>query len=94
LWCRYLPAPDIVPPRIAFAIGRSVGSAVARNRLRRRLRAALESLAGSPPFADGLLLVGTRPTALERTFAELREELSLMLSSFATTPVEPREAVR
>jgi ribonuclease P protein component len=90
LWCRYLPAPDVVPPRAAFAIGRSIGSAVARNRLRRRLRAALESLVGSPPLVDGLLLVGARPAALERTFAELREELSLMLNSAA----EPRELVR
>src|SRR5882724_3020742 len=29
------------PPRVAFAVGRSVGPAVARNRVRRRLREAL-----------------------------------------------------
>ena len=29
------------PPRVAFAIGRSVGGAVVRNRIRRRLRSAM-----------------------------------------------------
>jgi ribonuclease P protein component len=91
LWCRYLPEPDVVPPRVAFAIGRAVGSAVARNRVRRRLRAALESFAGSPLLPCGLLLVGARPTASERTFAELRTELTVMLGSGATSA---REAVR
>ena len=94
MWCRYVPEPDVVPPCVAFAIGRAVGSAVARNRVRRRLRAALELLAGPPLLANGLLLVGARPGAPERTFAELREELSMMLSSFGTVVVEPQEAVR
>src|SRR5262249_61115042 len=30
------------PPRVAFAVGRRAGSAVARNRVRRRLRAAID----------------------------------------------------
>jgi ribonuclease P protein component len=29
------------PPRVAYAVGRAVGGAVARNRARRRLRAAV-----------------------------------------------------
>lgn len=29
------------PPRVAYAVGRAAGNAVARNRLRRRLRAAV-----------------------------------------------------
>jgi ribonuclease P protein component len=94
LWCRYVPEPDVVPPCVAFAVGRGVGSAVARNRVRRRLRAALESLAGSPLLTHGLLLVGARPGAPERTFAELRQELSMMLGSFGTVVVRPREAGR
>src|SRR4029077_5956550 len=32
--------PDSEPPRVAYAIGRGVGTAVVRNRVRRRLRAA------------------------------------------------------
>lgn len=40
------PAPDelAAPPRVAFAIGRSVGGAVVRNRIRRRLRSAMGEL--------------------------------------------------
>ena len=33
-------APRSEPPRVAYAIGRGVGGAVVRNRVRRRLRAA------------------------------------------------------
>jgi ribonuclease P protein component len=41
---RVLCAPDDDPPRVAYAIGRAVGPAVARNRVRRRLRAAMQEL--------------------------------------------------
>ncbi len=42
------------PPRFAFAIPRSVGNAVVRNRIRRRIRAILADLAGSdPPRLEG-----------------------------------------
>jgi ribonuclease P protein component len=53
---------------VAFAIGRALGPAVARNRLRRRLRAILATI-GPPP---GIYLIGARPGAHELTFAELR----------------------
>lgn len=36
------------PPRVAFAVGRPVGSAVARNRLRRRLRAIVADVGPQP----------------------------------------------
>jgi ribonuclease P protein component len=39
LWMTVIADPAAVPPRVAFAIGRSVGNAPQRNRLRRRLRA-------------------------------------------------------
>ena len=38
---RYLPGPDAGPARVAVATTRATGSAVARNRVRRRLRAAV-----------------------------------------------------
>ena len=41
LWCRYLNDPAVTPVRVGFAVGRSYGRAVERNRLRRRLRAIL-----------------------------------------------------
>jgi ribonuclease P protein component len=81
LWCRYLPDLDAVPPRLAFSIGRSVGPAVARNRLRRRLRAAIQSAVAGGQLRDGWVLVGGRPAALERTFGDLCDEVTRMLSS-------------
>ena len=51
LWCRYLDDPDVVPPRVAFAIGRAVGGASIRNRLRRRLRELVRPPSrGEPPL--------------------------------------------
>ena len=48
------PEGDPTPPRAAFSVGRAAGSAVRRNRVRRRLRAALREL-----LAEGRLPAGT-----------------------------------
>lgn len=72
LWCVFRPSGDDTPetpPRIAFAIGRSVGNAVERNRLRRRLREILRSL----PLPVGDYLIGAHPSAASRSFVELRD---------------------
>ncbi len=63
--------PGDPPPRVAFAVSRKVGSAVVRNRVRRRLRALLadESLAG------GDYLVLAAPGAGALAHAELRTQL-------------------
>lgn len=58
-------------PRVAFAIGRRVGSAVARNRLRRRLRAALAEL----ELAPGSYLVSAGSEAVHLSPTELRSTL-------------------
>lgn len=54
--------PTLDGPRVAFAIGRSAGTAVQRNRARRRLREVIgRHVAGMAP---GLYLWGlTRPAA-------------------------------
>ena len=59
-------------PCVAFAIGRAVGPAVVRNRIRRRLRAALTELAPAP----GTYLVSVEPAAARRSYAELRDDLA------------------
>ena len=47
---RLVKRPDpATPPRFAFAIPRSVGNAVERNRIRRRIRAILADLTASDP---------------------------------------------
>jgi len=65
----WLPDADAgTPPRVAFAVGRRVGSAVTRNRVRRQLRAATAEIArGLPP---GAYLVAYRGTG-DATFADL-----------------------
>ena len=66
----WLPEPDAeAPPRVAFAVGRRVGPAVARNRLRRQLRALTADLA--PELASGAYLVAYRG-APGATSVELR----------------------
>jgi ribonuclease P protein component len=75
LWCSFVLDPDLVPPQVAFAIGRAVGSAVSRNRLRRRLRAVLAN-SDVPP---GLYLIGARVPACEHTFADLEHSVAELL---------------
>jgi ribonuclease P protein component len=67
LWCTYLPQPGTTGPSVAFAIGRNVGPAVVRNRLRRRLR----SIVRARDLPGGFWLIGTRPGSAELTFDEL-----------------------
>jgi ribonuclease P protein component len=53
------PAPGAVsPPRAAFAIGRHAGGAALRNRIRRRLRAALRELLAAGRLPAGTYLLG------------------------------------
>ena len=87
----YLPPPDLPgapvdPPRVAFAITRRFGPAVERNRIRRRLRAAIAELSGrSPsPVASGAYLLTVRPEALTRTFAQLTQDLEHAFDKLST----------
>ncbi len=62
-----------LPPRVAFAVGRRVGSAVLRNRLRRRLREILRRLSSANPdsFPSGDYLVRVSPAAASLSWSEL-----------------------
>jgi len=75
LWCSFVLDSDLVPPQVAFAIGRAVGSAVSRNRLRRRLRAVL----ANSDVPAGLYLIGARVPACEQTFAEVEQSVAELL---------------
>lgn len=85
LWVVFLPEdrPELAetPPRVAFALGRKVGTAVERNRLRRRLRSIMAGLAGRPsdPLRAGAYLIGARPgvTGLSYQEVELHVERAL-----------------
>lgn len=68
--------------RVAYAIGRKVGSAVVRNRLRRRLRAAVRDLDRSRGgLATGAYLISLRPEAAQRTYGELHRDLDDAMSA-------------
>ena len=62
--------------RVAYAIPRTVGTAVVRNRLRRRLRAMIAELHREGRLTPGLHLVGARPGAVDLPAAELRRHLA------------------
>ncbi len=61
------------PVRVAFAIGRRAGSAVVRNRLRRRLRMLMREAA--PQLSPGAYLIGASASATLLSYEELRDSL-------------------
>lgn len=85
LWCSFVPDPELSPPQVAFAIGRAVGTAVRRNRLRRRLRVLLDE-AALPP---GLYLIGARPPAGELAFDAVRSEVVTLARRVAERSPRP-----
>ena len=64
--------PGVADPasrRVAYAIGRTCGNAVRRNRMRRRFRAAVRQVAGD--LSPGSYLVRPEPSAAALSFDEL-----------------------
>ena len=82
----WLPAVPGQPPALAFAIGKRVGNAVVRNRLRRRLREAARRLVTLPP---GTYLIRARPEAVALSFQEISSHLARAVSSL---PISGRPA--
>ena len=69
--------------RVAFAIGREVGTAVVRNRTRRRLRSVMAEMAlsgGDLPAGDYLIRVD--PAGADADSLELRETLVVLAGEF------------
>ncbi|HEY7293640.1 MAG TPA: ribonuclease P protein component [Dehalococcoidia bacterium] len=67
---------DAAQARVGFAVGKRVGGAVVRNRVRRRLRAIVASL----PLLPGRdLVISARPPAAGCSFWALRAELCALL---------------
>jgi ribonuclease P protein component len=66
-------------PLVSYAIGRRCGNAVDRNRLRRRLRAAV----AQAELAPGTYLVTAEPAAAKLSFAELASTVGSAMDSAA-----------
>jgi ribonuclease P protein component len=69
---------------VAYAVGKQIGGAVERNRLRRRLRAIVADIA--PELPAGAFLITPTPAARDLVYTELRAELSGTLRRVTRTP--------
>ena len=70
--------PPLEPPcQVGFVVGRDVGGAVTRNRVRRRLRHLVRAQLDDLPA--GVMVVRALPAAAEADFAELRDDLGRCL---------------
>lgn len=78
IWVVHAPAPDPEHPgaRVAYAVSKKVGSAVVRNRVRRRLRPVMDDLDAAGALAPGGYLIGVRPDVVGLSAADLRRHLA------------------
>ncbi|MGA0064935.1 MAG: ribonuclease P protein component [Ilumatobacteraceae bacterium] len=81
--CRWIPDPSLPAPRVAYALSRHVGSAVRRNRLRRQLRAIVNSLAQEIPV--GWLLISLSPTLSTASSPELTRLMRAIISEISAS---------
>jgi len=91
-------APDtagapVATARFGFTVTRQLGNAVVRNRIRRRLKAAIREVAGGgPPDAGGTdFVIIARKEALDRPFAALRQDLAAALARVARGAGKPKQ---
>src|SRR5205823_11445401 len=66
----WAPGDPAEPPRVAYAIGKHVGGATVRNRIRRRLRAIVRDL--QPALGSGAWLIGAAPEVANLSYGELK----------------------
>ncbi len=74
--------PSAGGPRAGLAVGRALGGAVVRNRIRRRLREAVRLRLGELPLSVDFVL-HPRKSVLEVDFARLSEEMGGAFASIA-----------
>ena len=78
VWCSWVQDAAGTPPGVAYAIGRPVGGAVVRNRVRRRLRVIVAAEVARAPLPAGYYLVGVTPAAATASFHQLGADLGLV----------------
>lgn len=73
-------APTTAPTsRLGLAVGRRVGNAVVRNRVKRLLREAFRQSVEAAALQRDIVIVA-KPGLAERTFGEIRNELGARLA--------------
>ena len=73
--------PSLDGPQVAFAIGRTAGTAVKRNRVRRQLREVLRH--ETPAMRPGLYLIGLTRPAESITLTDLRSAVDGLASKWS-----------
>jgi ribonuclease P protein component len=86
-----VPGDPVDPARVAFAIGRNVGNAVIRNRLRRQLRTLLREVV--PVVPPGAWLVGATPGAVGLSYDELGHRLTGAIGKVVASQAQPGPAI-
>ena len=77
MWCRLVVEPSLSIPHMGYAIGRQIGGAVVRNRLRRRLRAIMS--AREMELTPGWYLIGVSTAARNFGYAQLESSVSRLI---------------
>jgi len=72
--------------RFGFTVSKKIGSAVVRNRVRRRLRALAAALEPSQVRRGYDYVLIARPGAAERPYRDLKADLELALSRVHQSP--------
>lgn len=77
LWCSVMRDHDVDGTRVGYVIGRQCGSAVCRNRTRRRLRHLVRDAHGR--LGPGSIVFGVNSPGCDAPFAELRQHFDRLL---------------
>ena len=86
----YLATTGTVPgPRVAFQVGKASGGAVVRNRIRRRLRAALAELQRAHELPTGTYLLGGRPEVADQPWPVLLADVRSAVRAAVETAPSP-----
>jgi ribonuclease P protein component len=78
------------PPRVAFAIGAKLGPAVARNRVRRRLRSLFATAVAEGRMPAGAYLAVVRPEGMSAPYAQLEADVATSLAKLSDMAGGPR----
>jgi len=73
----WAPGDPAEPPRVAYAIGKHVGGATVRNRVRRRLRTIVRDL--EPALSPGAWLIGAAPEVAKLSYGDLKAAVALAI---------------
>lgn len=77
IWVSCLVNPDLGKPHVAYAVGRSAGNAVKRNRIRRQLRQLMAQR--EPVLRSAWYLVGVSNAEAATSFVQVQQSLSRAL---------------